>query len=86
MRAAAAKNRAAAGTVEVLPENWAAMRVWAGMGTQLRRAGISGVPVGLDYAALPAVCGALQIPCDDDLFDRLRVIERAYVAAVLEKL
>lgn len=59
----------------VWQENWSAVRVFLAMGTQWRRAGMSGLPVGLDYAALPAVAGALDIPADEPLLARIRVME-----------
>lgn len=55
------------------------------MATQWRRAGLSGVATGLDYAALPAVCAATGITLDDDLLGRVQVIERSAVTAMLEK-
>lgn len=75
---AAMERTAARGAPEhigVWPENWGAVRVFLAMGTQWRRAGMGGVPVGLDYAALPAIAGALGVPADADLLARLRVME-----------
>ena len=69
---------------EVWPENWDAMRVFLGMETQWRRAGMAGACVGLDYAVLPIVAGALAIAVDEDLLARLRVMEGAAVKAMAE--
>lgn len=54
------------------------------MGTQWRRAGMGGVPTGLDYAPLPAVCRALRVRLDAGLLGRLQVIEVAAVDAMLK--
>ena len=70
--------------IEVWPENWDAMRVFLGMETQWRRAGMAGVAVGLDYAALPVVTGALGVALDEDLLARLRILEGAAVKALAE--
>jgi hypothetical protein len=81
-RASAAAEAAA---VEVMPENWGAVRVFLAMSTQWRRAGLSGVPTGLDYAVLPALAGALAVPADADLVQRLAVIEHAALDGMLAK-
>jgi hypothetical protein len=71
--------------VEVMPENWGAVRVFVAMGTQWRRAGTAGLPVGLDYAALPPVAGALDVVVDADLLARLRLMETTASAALAER-
>lgn len=71
-------------TIEVMPENWDAMRIFLAMGTQWRRAGWVGVATGLDYAALPVVSAALDVPAGGDLFARLRILEGAALAAMAE--
>lgn len=70
---------------EVWPENWEAVRVFVAMGTQWRRAGMAGVPVALDYAALPAVAGALGIAPSEDLIARLRMMEATAGAVLAER-
>lgn len=55
------------------------------MGTQWRRAGMGGVPTGLDYAALPAVCRAHRQHLDAALLGRLQVIEVAAVEAMIDR-
>jgi hypothetical protein len=82
---AASAQPAAAEAVEVMPENWGAMRVFLGMETQWRRAGMAGVAVGLDYGALPVVAGALGVTADADLFGRLRILEGAALAVMAER-
>jgi hypothetical protein len=75
----------AADAVEVWPENEGAVRVFLSMGTQWRRAGLSGIPTGLDYAALPAVCRAHRERLDRALLARIGVIENAALGAMLRK-
>lgn len=71
--------------VEIMPENWDAMRLFVGMETQWRRAGMTGIATGLDYGALPVVAGALGLAVQEDLMGRLRLIENAALAALLER-
>ncbi len=71
--------------LEILPDNWPAVEVFVAMGTQWRRAGMAGLVTGLDYAALPAVCGALGHDLDAELLTRLRVIEGQAIAAMAER-
>jgi hypothetical protein len=81
---AGAAPRASAG-VPVAAENWPALRVFVAMGTQWRRAGLGGIETGLDYAALPAVCGALAVPLDEDLLWRVRMLEAEALAVMAER-
>jgi len=53
------------------------------MGTQWRRGGMAAVPLGLDYAALPAVCAALGHTLDAALFHRVRTAEAAALGVML---
>jgi hypothetical protein len=69
----------------IWPENWPAVRVMVSMATQWRRAGMAGIEVGLDYAALPVVCAALSVPLDEDLLSRMRVMEAAALSALAER-
>jgi len=59
----------------IWPENWPAFRVFLAMATQWRYAGMSGVPTGLDYAALPMVLRSLRLKPGADMLDRLRIME-----------
>ncbi len=68
-----------------MPENWDAFRVFSAASTQWRRAGMTGVPTGLEYAALPAICGALDVLLDEVLLARLSVMEGAALQAMMEK-
>lgn len=71
--------------LRVWEENWPVLRLFLAMATQWRHAGMAGLPVGLDYAALPVVAGALELVLDGALLRRLRAMEDAYVLAVLEQ-
>ena len=71
---------------EVMPGNWGAVRVFFARGSQWRRAGMLGVAVGLDYAALPVVCDALAVPMDEPLLARVRVLEGEAVEAMFESM
>lgn len=64
-----------------MAENWEAMQVFLACGTQWRRAGMAGVPVGLDYTAVRVVCAARRIRLGAVLLARLRDIEAGAVAA-----
>jgi hypothetical protein len=63
----------------VWPDNIAAVNTFISMGTQWRTAGMSGLPIGLDYAALPAVLRMSAIPRAQwpEIFDSIRVMEDA---------
>lgn len=73
------------GEIEVWAENWEAMTVWLAMGTQWRVAGLTGLPIGLDYAALPVVTGALGLRLDEGLLARLRVMEDTAVQELVKR-
>jgi hypothetical protein len=83
--AAATQAEAEDRAVEVWPQNEGAVKVFLSMGTQWRRAGMAGVPTGLDYAALPAVCRAHRQKLDAALLDAVGVIEVAALGTMLRK-
>lgn len=66
--------------VEVWPENWLAVCLFADLSTQWRM-GMGG-PVGLDYAAVRAVFAVRGVSDEDAsaLFDDIRVMEAAALA------
>lgn len=66
--------------VECWPDNWPIVQVFAGMLSQLNIGGMGGV-IGLRYEALPLVFRMYDIKREDeqDIFDGLRVMERAAV-------
>lgn len=70
---------------KVWPENWDALRLFLAMGTQWRRAGMVGLPVGLDYRPLEMVAGALSVAIDAALLRRLRVLEDAVLEDALKR-
>lgn len=80
---AEARARAPA-ALEVWPQNWPAVRLFLAMQTQWRRAGMTGVPTGLDYAALPVAARALRLRLTGDVLRRLQVIEAEALAALAE--
>lgn len=68
--------------VEVWPDNWLAALTFADLSTQWRM-GHAG-PIGLDYAAIPAVLQLRRTPRAEwpELFSDLRIME----AAALEEM
>jgi len=71
--------------VAVWPENWPALRLFLAVQTQWRIAGMAGVPIGLDYAALPVAARALRLRLDAGLLRRLQVIEAEALSAMAER-
>lgn len=65
-----------AARVEIHDDCWPSVRLFAALGTQWRRAGLSGVAVGLDYAAIEPAARMLRIAMDDKRFEDLGVMER----------
>jgi hypothetical protein len=61
--------------LDVWPEHWQAVHVFAAMGTQWN-VGMAG-PIGLRYEALPLVMKMRRVPREDrpQVFDCLRVME-----------
>lgn len=78
------------GPVEILGPNRDACRVFFAMATQWRTvAFVAGaramiVKTGLDYAALTAVATALGVTFDEDLLDRMQILEVEAAAAMAE--
>lgn len=64
-------------TVEVWPDNWPIVQLFARLGTQWR-IGFGG-PTGLDYAAVLALMRAMRLKRDDfeDFFAGVQTMERA---------
>ena len=60
------------------------MQVFLASSTQWRRAGMAGIPTGLDYAGVRAAADALDVAWDRDLIGRLRTMEREALAAMAE--
>lgn len=67
------------------PENWAALEVFAALGTQWRT-GAAGA-TGLDYGVLPGVMDLLCVAPDDRraLFADIRVMEGAALKEMTRK-
>lgn len=62
---------------EVWPENWATVKAFLALETQWRV--VAGRAIGLDYAAIPATLGLLDIKKRDrkSVFNGLRIMERS---------
>lgn len=63
--------------VEVWPENWDTFHLFAACATQWHRAGMAGVPTGLDYQGVAQVAQWLDIDMTADRFGDLRAAEDA---------
>jgi len=65
--------------IEVWPDNAQSLNVFIAMSTQWRRAGQSGIAVGLDYSVLPEIWRLTKTPRDQrsEIFENLRVMEDA---------
>lgn len=65
--------------MELYSVNAPAVRLWLSVAGQWRRAGMTGLPVALDYAAVESVMNMQDIPRDrrSSLLDDVRVMERA---------
>ncbi|WP_025324505.1 DUF1799 domain-containing protein [Deferrisoma camini] len=57
------------------PDNREAWELFCAAATQWRRAGMEGIPTGLDYAAVDALRRAFGIRAGRDLWERIRVLE-----------
>ncbi len=79
-----------AGTIEILPPNRDAVRVFFAMATQWRSVAVVAGPhamivkTALDYGALTAVAAALNVALNEDLLDRLQTLEGEAAAALAE--
>lgn len=71
------------GTIDVWPENWEAVQVWARSQTQWR-VGMAGV-IGMDYAGLDVVMQRMDVADKADVFDRIQVMESATLGAIEEQ-
>lgn len=70
----------------VLPENWPAVELFLACATQWHRAGMAGLPTGLDYVALEAAMRMTGVADTDrpELFAAVRIIEHAALPILLE--
>lgn len=73
--------------VEVWPENWRAWQIFELFTTQWRRAGMTGVRVGLDYAPIFMHLDYLGLTRQerDELFDDIRYLESEALSASQEE-
>lgn len=69
--------------VELWPENIPSASLYIACETQWQRAGMSGLPVGLDYAGVEA---AMRLRGDPPaLFDDLQVLERVFLQIAADR-
>ncbi|GAB0058049.1 hypothetical protein SIID45300_02389 [Candidatus Magnetaquicoccaceae bacterium FCR-1] len=66
---------------EVWEENFEPVNLFLLCATQWRRAGMDGIPVGLDYIAVDAAARMAGIVITPRLFDDVRVMEMAALEA-----
>ena len=59
-----------------------AVHLFVAAGTQWRRAGMTGIPTGLDYAGVEAAARALGAAWTADLLDKLKTMENAAIEAM----
>lgn len=62
----------------MLEENWSAVQLYLAVQTQWRVAGMGGVLIGLDYAAVDVVMRRLGF--EDEAFRGMQVIERVVLS------
>lgn len=67
----------------IYPDNWLPVSIFCDMSTQWR-VGMKGA-TGLDYAALPAVMSIRKVKDRADVFDCIRIMERAALAEMRGK-
>lgn len=68
----------------VLPENWPAVKLFRAVSSQWRVAA-SGLPYGIDYAAMEACARSLSIGLSPALFEHIQIMENAAVQVFQEK-
>lgn len=74
-----------ASSFDVYPENYTSVEVFNAMRTQWRAD--MGVPIGLDYSALPSVMRLYGVPAAQrrKVFDDVRVMEHAAIRLMREQ-
>ena len=69
------------GEPEIGPEEWDAVRLFFSLGTQWIVHPMTGVRLGLNYGVVPPTADMADIAMTPQLFDDLRVMEGAALAA-----
>ncbi len=64
----------------VWPENWPAVQLFVALGTQWRRAGMTGARSGLDYGAIAPTAALVGIEATADTMRRLQILENRVLA------
>jgi hypothetical protein len=83
--AARAERNAKESGFPVLPENLDAVRLFCAASTQWRRAGMGGVPLGLEYPGLEAASRMMGVAMTPELFESVRVMEFAALEVLIER-
>lgn len=71
--------------VPIMEAAWPALSLFLACDSQWRLAGMEGMPVGLDYAAVGVVARARRVKLTAQLLDDLRVIESAARGELLRR-
>ncbi len=74
----------AAASIEIAPDELAPVSLFLACATQWRRRAMTGQRMGLDYAAVPATAGMLDMRMTPALFADLRHMEDAALDALAE--
>ena len=64
---------------QVFPCNWDAIVLFMRVNNQWLRAGMTGIPTGINHAVVWPVMEAMGRPLDLTLFDQFRVMESAAI-------
>ncbi len=72
----------ASGTIEIGPDEYAAVTLFFSLASQWRIHGMSGVRLGLEYTAIGPTATMMGIAMTPELFDDIRVMERAALATL----
>jgi hypothetical protein len=83
--AARAERNAKEAEFPVLPENLEAVRLFCAASTQWRRAGMGGVPLGLEYPGLESAARMMGVGMTPELFESVRVMEFAALKVLVER-
>lgn len=69
----------------MLPENWEAVQLFWRCRTQWRRAGLTGIPTGLDYPAVESVMRMTGIEDTAGTLQKLQLVELGALEAMQEQ-
>lgn len=69
----------------VLGENFDAVRLLMACATQWRRAGMAGVPLGLEYTGVEAAARMMDPPISPVPFEQIQILEEAALKVMIER-